>query len=137
MIFAITSENIEDVCTPLAWEGEQPVAISGHSCAYTTESIIPRHLAYLATAQVFQISKRRVAKGAKVIEVAPVDLAGVEIPVPSLETQRKVVDVLDRFDSLTASLTDGLPAEIEARRAQYGCYRDCLLDFPRKAIGTE
>ena len=58
------SENIEDVCTPLAWEGEQPVAISGHSCAYATESIIPRHLAYLATAQDFQISKRKAAKGA-------------------------------------------------------------------------
>lgn len=50
---------------------------------------------------------------------------------------RKVVDVLDRFDSLTASLTDCLPAEIEARNQQYEYYRDRLLDFPRKAIGTE
>ena len=137
MIFAITSENIEDVCTPLAWEGEQPVAISGRSCAYATESIIPRYLAYLATAQDFQISKRKVAKGAKVIEAAPVDLSRVEIPTPSLETRQKVVDILDRFDALTKSLTDGIPAEIEARRAQYGYYRDRLLDFPRKAIGTE
>lgn len=87
MIFAITSENIEDVCTPLAWEGEQPVAISGHSCAYATESIIPRYLAYLATAQDFQISKRKVAKGTKVIEAAPVDLSRVEIPAPSIGTQ--------------------------------------------------
>lgn len=137
MIFAITSENIEDVCIPLAWEGEQPVAISGHSCAYATESIIPRYLAYLATAQDFQISKRKVAKGAKVIEVAPVDLARVESPVPSLETQQKVVDILDCFDSLTASLTDGLPAGIEARHQQYEYYRDRLLDFPHKAVGTE
>lgn len=57
------------------------------------------------------------------------DLARVEIPAPSIATQRKVVDILDRFDSLTASLTDCLPAEIEVRRAQYGCYRDRLLDF--------
>ena len=131
MIFAITSENIENVCTSLAWEGEQPVAISGHSCAYATESIIPRYLAYSATAQDFQISKRKVAKGTKVIEAAPVDLSRVEIPAPSNGTQRKVVDIL------TKSLTDGIPAEIEARRAQYGYYRDRLLDFPRKAIGTE
>lgn len=137
MIFAITSENFEDVCTPLAWEGERPVAISGHSCAYATESIIPRYLAYLATAQVFQISKRKVAKGTKVIEAAPVDLSRVEIPAPSIGTQRKVVDILDRFDTLTKSLTDGVPAEIEARRQQYEYYSDRLLDFPRKAIGTE
>lgn len=41
------------------------------------------------------------------------DLSRVEIPAPSIGTQQKVVDILDRFDSLTASLTDGLPAEIE------------------------
>ena len=118
-------------------EGEQPVATGGHSCTYATESIIPRYLAYLATAQDFQISKRKAAKGAKVIEVAPVDLARVEIPAPSIAPpQRKVVDILYRFDSLTASLTDGLPAEIEARRQQYEYYRDRLLDFPRKAGDT-
>lgn len=132
MIFAITSENIEDVCIPLAWEGEQPVAISGHSCVYVTESIIPRYLAYSATAQDFQISKRKVAKGTKVIEAAPVDLSRVEIPAPSPETRQKVVDILDRFNPLTASLTDGLSAEIEARNQQYEYYRDRLLDFPRK-----
>ena len=104
MIFAITSENIENVCTPLAWEGEQPVAISGHSCAYATESIIPRYPAYLATAQDFQISKRKVAKGAKVIEVAPVDLARVEIPVPSLETQQIPVLALRIWESASLSL---------------------------------
>lgn len=65
------------------------------------------------------------------IEVAPVDLARVEIPAPSIATQRKVVDVLDRFDSLAASLADCLPAEIEARNQQYEYYRDRLLDFPR------
>ena len=67
----------------------------------------------------------------------PVDLSRVEISSPSIGTQQKVVDILDRFDTLTKSLTDGIPAEIEARRAQYGYYRDRLLDFPRKAIGTE
>ncbi|MGO5382736.1 restriction endonuclease subunit S [Collinsella sp. LCP19S3_B7] len=61
----------------------------------------------------------------------------LEIPVPSLETQRKVVDILDRFDDLTTSLTDGLPAEIEARHQQYEYYRDRLLDFPRKTTETE
>jgi len=45
-----------------------------------------------------------------------VDLSRVEIPVPSIGTQWKVVDTLDRFDTLTKSLTDGIPAEIEARR---------------------
>ena len=43
----------------------------------------------------------------------------LEIPVPSLATQERVVDILDRFDALTTSLTDGIPAEIAMRREQY------------------
>lgn len=58
------------------------------------------------------------------------------IPIPSLATQQKVVDILDRFDALTTSLTDGLPAEIEARKTQYTYYRDRLLDFPRKEVAA-
>lgn len=60
------------------------------------------------------------------------NLLNIEIPLPSLDDQRRIVDILDRFDSLTTSLTNGLPAEIEARRKQYEHYRDRLLNFPRK-----
>lgn len=59
-----------------------------------------------------------------------------QVSLPSLETQQRVVDILDRFDALTTSLTDGLPAEIEARRQQYEHYRDRLLDFPRKEVAA-
>lgn len=53
------------------------------------------------------------------------------IPLPSLATQERIVDILDRFDTLTTSLTDGIPAEIAMRREQYEYYRSRLLDFPR------
>lgn len=55
----------------------------------------------------------------------------MEIPVPSLATQERIVDILDRFDTLTTSLTDGIPAEIAMRREQYEYFRSRLLDFPR------
>ena len=60
----------------------------------------------------------------------------IEVPVPPLPVQQQVVDILDRFDALTTSLTDGLPAEIEARRQQYEYYRDRLLDLPRKEVAA-
>lgn len=60
-----------------------------------------------------------------------VRLADIELPVPSLATQERIVDILDRFDVLTTSLTDGIPAEIAMRREQYEYYRSRLLDFPR------
>ena len=52
------------------------------------------------------------------------------IPLPSLATQERIVDILDRFDTLTTSLTDGIPAEIAMRREQYEYCRSRLLDFP-------
>lgn len=55
-----------------------------------------------------------------------------KIPIPSLEEQRRIVSILDRFESLTTSLQSGLPAEIAARRQQYEHYRDKLLTFKRK-----
>ena len=54
------------------------------------------------------------------------------IPVPSISEQQRIVDVLDRFDTLTTDLTAGLPAEIEKRRQQYEYYRDKLLTFKKK-----
>ena len=54
------------------------------------------------------------------------------IPVPSLNEQRRIADILDDFDALVNDLTSSLPAEIEARRKQYEYYRDRLLTFPEK-----
>jgi type I restriction enzyme S subunit len=52
------------------------------------------------------------------------------IPVPSLAEQARIVSILDKFDSLTNSITEGLPREIELRQKQYEYYRDLLLSFP-------
>ena len=51
------------------------------------------------------------------------------ILLPAEEKQREIVDVMDRFDRLCNDISDGLPAEIEARRKQYEFYRDRLLTF--------
>ena len=59
-------------------------------------------------------------------------LMETKIPVPPMEIQQRIVDILDRFDALTSSLSEGLPAELAARRSQYEYYRDQLLSFPRK-----
>lgn len=51
--------------------------------------------------------------------------------VPSaLSEQRRIVEILDRFDTLTNSISEGLPREIARRRKQYEYYRDALLRFP-------
>ena len=59
-------------------------------------------------------------------------MACVKIPLPLLKRQKEIVTILDRFDTLCNDLTQGLPAEIAARKKQYEYYRDKLLTFRRK-----
>ena len=65
------------------------------------------------------------------------NLKTLEIPVPSLDEQNRIVAILDKFDALTTSITEGLPREIELRQKQYAYYRDLLLNFsqPQKVEG--
>ncbi|RUO81234.1 restriction endonuclease [Idiomarina tyrosinivorans] len=53
------------------------------------------------------------------------------VPVPSIPQQERIVTILDKFDALTNSITEGLPREIELRQKQYEYYRDLLLSFPK------
>ena len=56
------------------------------------------------------------------------------IPVPSLIEQNRIVTILDKFDALTTSITEGLPREIQLREKQYEYYRDMLLNFPKSEV---
>jgi type I restriction enzyme S subunit len=48
-----------------------------------------------------------------------------------VNAQEKIVRILDKFDTLTNSITEGLPREIELRQKQYEYYRDLLFSFPK------
>lgn len=56
-------------------------------------------------------------------------LAKIKIPIPPLSEQQRIVSILDKFDTLTSSISEGLPKEIELRRKQYEYYREQLLSF--------
>ncbi|PQQ32150.1 restriction endonuclease subunit S [Photorhabdus luminescens] len=56
------------------------------------------------------------------------------IPVPSLDEQTQIVSILDKFDALTNSISEGLPREIELRQKQYEYYHDLLLSFPKPEV---
>lgn len=58
-------------------------------------------------------------------------IKAIPIPIIGLEKQERIVAILDKFDALTASITEGLPREIELRQKQYAYYRDLLLSFPQ------
>jgi type I restriction enzyme S subunit len=63
------------------------------------------------------------------------NLESIVIPNPPLEAKRRIVAILDKFDALTNSITEGLPREIALRQKQYAYYRDLLLSFPKPEAG--
>jgi len=84
-----------------------------------------------------QMKLSRMNEAAGVPSMTQRKLSSIRIPIPSHEEQRRIADLLDRFDALVNDVTSGLPAEIAARRAQYEHYRDRLLSFPEKAASGD
>ena len=130
LIIATTSENDEDVCKAVAWLGKEEIAVSSDACIFR-HTLNPKFVSYFFQTEEFQKQKRQYITGAKVRRVNADDLAKFLIPIPSLNEQARIVAILDKFDALTHSLTEGLPREIELRQKQYAHYRDLLLGFTK------
>lgn len=82
----------------------------------------------LDTASIRDSYMKKVA-GGTVKSIPMGELRKIKIPVPALRVQEKLVQVIEKFDSICSDLKIGLPAEIEARKKQYAFYRDKLLSF--------
>lgn len=128
LIIATTSENDEDVCKAVAWLGDEDIAVSNDACFYD-HTMNPKYIAYYFQTELFQSQKRKFITGTKVRRVNAKDLAKIKIPLPPLSVQREIVEILDKFDTLCNSISEGLPKEIELRRKQYEYYRNQLLTF--------
>ena len=124
IVLTTTSENIEDVCTAVAWLGDSSIAIGGHSCVFK-HTLDPMYVSYYFQTDQFESQKRRFVTGTKVKDIKVADLARVKIPVPPSAVQRAIVEILDKMETLEAELE----AELELRSRQYAFYRDSLLAF--------
>ncbi|WP_337234820.1 restriction endonuclease subunit S [Proteus terrae] len=139
VVITNTSENLEDVGKALVYLGNSEAVTGGHATIFKPNKlIIGKYFAYFTQTSTFFSAKRKLAKGTKVIDVSATDMAKIQIPIPcpdnpekSLAIQSEIVRILDKFDALTNSITEGLPREIELRQKQYEYYRDLLLNFPK------
>ena len=95
--------------------------------------ITPQFLkCYLCTTMGRNKLLKQTNKSAQINIAGRDQIEAISIPVPPLEEQQRIVDILDKFDALVNDISQGLPAEIEARRKQYEYYRDKLLTFKEK-----
>ena len=77
----------------------------------------------------YQVIQWSVAKGGTIQRLYNDAIKKAKIPIPPLAVQERIVEILDKFDTLVNSISEVLPREIELRRKQYEYYRDALLSF--------
>ncbi len=100
----------------------------------TDETIHPRYLYQILADDNFFNYNMQHAKGAKMPRGDKARIMEYKIPIPSLPEQERIVAILDKFNTLTTSLTEGLPREIALRQQQYEYYRELLLSFPKAEV---
>ena len=99
VIIAITSEDLEGSCKSTAWLGSYDIAVSAHAAVYK-HNLNPKFIAYYLRSNSFYIEKQKYARGFKVMEIKPTDIARIPIPVPSADVQKSIVNELDKIYEL-------------------------------------
>ena len=97
-----------------------------------TELLLPEYCAYCFETYEFRKNVIRYSTYTTRALTNGTTLSNLEIPVPSIEIQNKIVKILDRFQELLSDTKGLLPLEIEQRRKQYEYYREKLLTFDKE-----
>ena len=109
-------------------EGKYALHQRAYRIHITDENVLPKYFFYYMKATFLNYIEKN-SFHSSVTSVRRPMLNNYLVPIPPLEEQERIVSILDRFDKLCNDLSEGLPAEIEARQKQYEYYRDKLLTF--------
>lgn len=135
VVFVSAGETIADIGRGTAWLGDEDVVIHD-ACFFYKSSLNPKYVAYFSRTNFFHDQIKKSISSGKISAINAKGFEKVIIPVPSPEEQARIVAFLDKFDTLTSSITEGLPREIELRQKQYEYYRDLLFSFPKPEIAS-
>lgn len=141
VIFATTRPTQQRLCLiPEEYDGE--VASTGYCVLRANmDLVLPKWIYFWITSNKFKNYVEENQSGSAYPAISDAKVKEFKIPIPypndiekSFEEQKRIITILDKFDTLTTSITEGLPKEIELRQKQYEYYRDMLLSFPKNNI---
>lgn len=131
ILFAITGESVDEIAKSVAYLGHDK-CLAGGDIVVLKHNQNPRYLAHVLATYDAQKQKSKGKIKSKVVHSSVPSIENIRIPVPSIDIQTKIADILDNFEKICSDLNIGLPAEIKARQKQYEYYRDKLLQFKIK-----
>ena len=109
-------------------EGKYALHQRAYRIHINTPEVVPKYYFHYMKAKFLPYIQKTMFQGS-VASIRRPMLNAFPVPVPSLDVQNRIVNVLDNFEKICSDLNIGLPAEIEARQKQYEYYRDKLLTF--------
>ena len=109
-------------------EGKYALHQRAYRIHINTPDVLPRYYFHYMRSAFLPYIQKTMFQGS-VASIRRPMLNQFPVPVPTLEVQKRLINVLDNFESICTDLNIGLPAEIEARQKQYEYYRDLLLTF--------
>lgn len=133
VVLVAAGETIEDIGQGTAWLGEEGAVIHD-ACFYYKSDLNPKYVAYFTRTRQFHDQIKKHIRTGKISAINAKGLGKAIIPIPSKEEQERIVNILDKFDVLTTSISEGLPKEIELRNKQYEYYRNKMLSFPAHTV---
>ena len=99
--------------------------------------LLPKFLMYLLQSTEIKRSYLSVASGGTVKSVSMEKMKNIKIQVISIVEQERIIGILEQFENFCSDISQGLPAEIEARQKQYEYYRNELLSFKKKEVDRD
>lgn len=109
---------------------DNQICSTGYCVIRPDTSIVHPHLIYhVLSSSAFRVYVERFQEGEPYPSISDKLILSYSIPIPPLAVQERIVEMLDKFDTLVHSISEGLPREIALRRKQYEYYRDALLTF--------
>lgn len=132
VLFAITGESVEEIAKSCVYLGHDK-CLAGGDIVVLKHNQNPKYMAYVLSTTNAQSQKSKGKVKSKVVHSSVPAISDIIIPIPPLAEQEKIANMIVRFDHLCNDISNGLPAEIEARKKQYEYYRDTLLSFDDKA----
>ena len=135
ILFTITGESVEEIGKSTAYIGKEKCLVGGDILVMKHKQD-PVYLSYVLSTENAQKQKSKGKIKSKVVHTNATDIGEIEIPLPPLEVQKRIVEVLDNFEKICNDLNIGLPAEIEARQKEYEFYRNFLLTFKEDSVNS-
>ena len=134
VIFATTRPSqMRIALIPKKFDGQ--IASTGYCILRADKvNVLPKWIFFTLSTTEFKKFVAENQSGTAYPAISDSKLKEFKIPLPPLSEQQRIVGILDKFDTLVHSISEGLPREIELRKKQYEYYREQLLSFPEYKV---